>query len=178
MYDHGDRKYSPNTTVTKAATREAERRSADRHSFTASAEVVELASGARFSTRTTDLGPGGCFVDTMVPFPVGAQVKVAVRKDKTQFDTRGTVVYSQHGLGMGIAFDALDASQRAALDDWLMELTGARKVAAREVVQTPHNAASHRAENSATVVRLVRLMIGKGIITEAEGSSVLFDPVL
>ena len=148
MYDHGNKKQSRDTTPGKAATREAERRSADRHSFTASAEVVELASGARFSTRTTDLGPGGCFVDTMVPFPVGAQVKVAVRKDQTQFDTCGTVVYSQHGLGMGIAFDELDASQRAALDEWLMELTGARKVAVREVAHVPeasHNAArGHR----------------------------------
>ena len=183
MYDHGSKKHSRDTTLTKAATREAERRSADRHCFTASAEVVELGSGARFSTRTTDLGPGGCFVDTMVPFPVGAQVKVAVRKDKTEFDTRGTVVYSQHGLGMGIAFDALDSSQRAALDEWLLELTGARKVATREVAQASHNVArhtstSHSGDNSAAVVRLVRLMIGKGIITEAEGSSVLFDPVL
>lgn len=183
MYDHGSKKHSRDTTLTKAATREAERRTADRHSFTASAEVVELGSGARFSTRTTDLGPGGCFVDTMVPFPVGAQVKVAVRKDQTQFDTCGTVVYSQHGLGMGIAFDALDSSQRAALDDWLMELTGARKVAVRAVVQTPqdvarYKTAGHPGDNSAAVVRLVRLMIGKGIITEAEGSSVLFDPVL
>jgi hypothetical protein len=183
MYDHGNKKHSRDTTLTKSATREAERRSADRHCFTASAEVVELASGARFSTRTTDLGPGGCFVDTMVPFPVGAQVKVAVRKDKTQFDTCGTVVYSQHGLGMGIAFDELDASQRAALDDWLMELTGARKVAVREVVQASQSVARHAtpsrsADSSAAVVRLVRLMIEKRIITDAEGSSVLLDPVL
>lgn len=181
MYDHGNKKHPRDTAHTKSATREAERRSADRHSFTASAEVVELGSGARFSTRTTDLGPGGCFVDTMVPFPVGAHVKVAVRKDQTQFDTKGTVVYSQHGLGMGIAFDELDASQRAALDDWLLELTGARKVAVRDVVQAPqafHNTARHSADKSAALVRLVRLMIGKGIITEAEGSSVLFDPVL
>lgn len=186
MYDHGGKKHSRDIAHSKAATREAERRSADRHSFTASAEVVELGSGARFSTRTTDLGPGGCFVETMVPFPVGAQVKVAVRKDKTQFDTCGTVVYSQHGLGMGIAFDALDSSQRAALDEWLMELTGARKVATREVAQASqtshnvarHSVAGHTSNNSAAVARLVRLMIEKRIITDAEGSSVLLDPVL
>ncbi len=178
MYDHGNKKHPRDATGGKAATGEAERRNADRHSFTASAEVIELGSGARFSTRTTDLGPGGCFVDTMVPFPVGAQVKVAVSKDETQFDTRGTVVYSQHGLGMGIAFDALDSSQRASLDNWLMELTGARKVAAREVAQPSRDGASHTAGNSAAVVRLVRLMIGKGILTEAEGSSILFDPLL
>ena len=178
MYDHGNKKHPRDTTGGKSATSEGERRNADRHSFTASAEVIELGSGARFSTRTTDLGPGGCFVDTMVPFPVGAQVKVAVRKGETQFDTRGTVVYSQHGLGMGIAFDALDAFQRAALDDWLTELTVGRKVASREIAQPSREEASHAPGNSAALVRLVRLMIGKGILTEAEGSSVLFDPVL
>lgn len=180
MYDHGNKKH-PHTTHTKATTGEAERRSADRHSFTASAEVIEIGSGARFSTRTTDLGPGGCFVDTMVPFPVGAQVKVAVRKNETEFNTLGTVVYSQHGLGMGIAFDALNPSQRTALDNWLMELTGARKVASREVAShASHDASRHTAtaSHSTAVVRLVRLMIGKGIITEAEGASILFDPVL
>ncbi len=178
MYDHGNQKHPRDTTGGKATTSEVERRNADRHFFTASAEVIELGSGARFSTRTTDLGPGGCFVDTMVPFPVGAQVKVAVRKNDTQFDTRGTVVYSQHGLGMGIAFEALDAIQRAALDNWLMELTGTRKGTSVEVVQPAREGAAPSAGNSAALVRLVRLMIGKGILTEAEGSSVLFDPML
>ena len=79
---------------------------------------------------------------------------------------------------MGIAFDALDTTQRAALDNWLMELTGARKVASREAVQTAREGSTPMAGNSAALVRLVRLMIGKGILTEAEGSSILFDPVL
>jgi len=101
MYDHGQKKYSRDDLSGKSAsTGEADRRNADRHVFTASAEVVELSSGARFSTRTTDLGPGGCFVDTMLPFPVGAKVRVNVQKGKTQFETGGVVVYSQTGLGM------------------------------------------------------------------------------
>ena len=43
---------------------------------TDAAEVIELHSGARFSTRTMDLGPGGCFVDTTVPFPVEIDLSV------------------------------------------------------------------------------------------------------
>jgi hypothetical protein len=98
MYDHGQKSGSRGKAV---GTADSDRRNTDRHSFTASAEVVELSSGAKFSARTTDLGPGGCFVDTMVPFPVGANVRVNVRKGKTQFDTPGMVVYSQAGLGWG-----------------------------------------------------------------------------
>src|ERR1700730_7817907 len=94
---------------------EAERRIAERHMFTAGAEVIELKSGARFSTRTTDLGPGGCFVDTVCPFPVGSKVRVTLQKSKTTFQTAGTVVYSQMGLGMGIGFEDHDESQRVAL---------------------------------------------------------------
>lgn len=178
MYDHGNKKHPDKNFGGKAATTEAERRTGNRHSFTASADVTELSSGARFSTRTTDLGPGGCFIDTLVPFPVGAQVQVSVHKGETKFVTGGAVVYSQHGLGMGIAFDALDASQREALDNWLMDLTGARKEAFQEIAQSSRNGASHTRDNSAAVVRLIRLMIGKGIITESEGSSILHDPVI
>jgi len=57
MYEHGSKK-NPREVDGGKATSAAERRNADRHTFTASAEVVELSSGARFSTRTTDLGPG------------------------------------------------------------------------------------------------------------------------
>src|ERR1700691_5622663 len=109
MYEHGPKKQSGPLAASKhSSVKEAERRGTDRHSFSASADVIELSSGARFSTRTTDLGPGGCFVDTMTPFPVGAKVRVTVKKAKTDFQTEGTVVYSQTGLGMGIAFAELN----------------------------------------------------------------------
>src|SRR5580658_8171774 len=114
MYEQGSKGVSRDKPGAKASPEEADRRIGDRHIFTASAEVVELGSGARFSTRTTDLGPGGCFVDTMVPFPVGANVRVKVHKGKTQFESGGVVVYSQAGLGMGIAFDSMEPQQREA----------------------------------------------------------------
>ncbi|HXQ26195.1 MAG TPA: PilZ domain-containing protein [Candidatus Acidoferrales bacterium] len=179
MYDHGQKKYSRDEVAGKAtSTGEAERRNADRHVFTASAEVVEVGSGARFSTRTTDLGPGGCFVDTMLPFPVGAKVRVTVQKGKTQFETGGTVVYSQTGLGMGIAFDTLEGQQRQALETWLRELTGGRHILFPENTRGPEGSASVRGIDHAALVRLVQLLVGKGMLTEAEGASVLFDPLM
>lgn len=179
MYEDGPKKNSLEQMGGKpASTKETDRRGADRHIFTASAEVVELSSGARFSTRTTDLGPGGCFVDTLVPFPVGAKVHVSVRKGKTQFETGGVVVYSQPGLGMGIEFDALAPSQRLALDRWLRELTGGRIVANSEAAPAARGSVQTGSPDHAALVRLVQLMISKGILTAAEGASVLYDPVL
>lgn len=163
---------------------EMERRIAERHMFTASAEVVESVSGARFCTRTTDLGPGGCFVDTTVPFPVGSKLRIMLQKGKNTVQTAGTVVYSQVGLGMGIAFDDDDAEQRLALVEWLAEITGDRQQIAQEIARMPqpastgHHPGHQRGPEWTSLVRLVRLMIGKGILTEAEGTSVLHDPVL
>src|SRR5215471_17848797 len=98
MYDHA--KYGRKSKSGGGAG-EADRRGGDRHLLIASAEIVELSSGARFSTRTTDLGPGGCFVDTLTPFPVGSKVRVTVFRADTKFESEGKVVYSQPGLGMG-----------------------------------------------------------------------------
>jgi PilZ domain len=176
MYDGHPHKSAAKHSTTK----EAERRGNDRHAITASAEVVELGSGAKFSTRTTDLGPGGCFVDTMVPFSVGANVRVKVHKGKTQFETSGVVVYSQTGLGMGIAFSTMEESQRSALDQWLAELTG-EKQAAHHHFDSGYSGGApleNRPGDKTGLVRLVRLMISKGILTEAEGASVLIDPLL
>jgi hypothetical protein len=159
-------------------TTEADRRGTGRHTVTASAEVIELSSGARFSTRTTDLGPGGCFVDTMVPFPVGANVRLKVQKGKSQFETGGLVVYSQAGLGMGIAFSDMAPSQRSALDAWLVELTGEKQLAAHEFSYASAESKGDRPVEKAALARLVRLMISKGLLTEAEGASILVDPLL
>jgi hypothetical protein len=179
MHEHGNKKHlAVESSGNSTAVKEAERRGTERHMFTAAADVRELSSGARFSTRTTDLGPGGCFVDTTNPFPVGSKLQLDLHKGKSHFETPGTVVYSQNGLGMGVAFDDLDAAQRTALANWLSEVTGER-VVVREAAQQPKRASDfQRRTESPALVRLVRLMIGKGMLTEAEGASVLHDPVL
>jgi len=156
---------------------ETERRGNARHTFTAAAEVVELRSGARFSTRTTDLGPGGCFVDTVCPLSVGCKVRVTLQRGKTSFQTGGTVVYSQMGLGMGISFEDHNETQRLALGEWLANITGDCQILP-EIVRTAMPTGIQRGPERTSLVRLVHLMIGKGVLTEAEGTSVLLDPLL
>lgn len=160
-----------------SSTLEADRRSANRQIFTATAEVVEFLSGARFSTRTMDLGPGGCFVDTLNPFPVGSKVHVKLSNGKSSFETGGLVVYSQNGLGMGIAFTNLSAGQQVALTAWLSGSAVGRE-AAPDMPVKPKNMAPNQGADRATIVRLVRLLIGKGLLTESEGTSVLHEPLI
>lgn len=167
----------PDAIGKAAGVLETERRGNARHMFTAAAEVVELRSGARFSMRTTDLGPGGCFVDTVCPLSVGSKVRVTLQKAKTTFQTAGTVVYSQMGLGMGISFEDHNETQRMALGEWLADITGDCQII-HEIVRMPTPPGSHRGPESTTLVRLIHLMVSKGILTEAEGTSVLLDPIL
>jgi hypothetical protein len=154
-----------------------ERRSGGRHTFTASADVVEIGSGARFSTRMTDLSHGGCFVDTMVPFPVGAKVRVKVYEGKREFDTEGIVVYSQYGLGMGVAFGSLDPQRSKALDEWIQELSGERESSQADLARSAGPASRIAADENTRVIKLVQLLIGKGLITETEGASILNTPL-
>jgi len=179
MHEYGHKKHvGAASSANSTSVAESERRGTERHMITAGVDVRELSSGARFSTRTTDLGPGGCFVDTANPFPVGSKLQLTLHKGKSSFETAGTVVYSQNGLGMGVAFDESDDAQHAALAKWLSEVTG-ECVVVRDPVQVQKRASDfQRRAESPALVRLVRLMISKGILTEAEGASVLHDPVL
>lgn len=175
MHESKKRTYAA-TNHPAIALQDDERRTGNRHLFTASADVLDVASGARFSARTTDLGPGGCFVDTLVPFPVGARVRVSVRKAKRQFLTEGVVVYSQHGLGMGIAFSDLNAKQREELNTWIVELAGARFNAAEPARAKTEQFRSETPR--AAMMRLVQMLVSKGLLSEAEAASVFFDPVM
>jgi hypothetical protein len=159
-----------------APVQESDRRGADRVPFTITADIVELSSGARFTARTTDVSPGGCFVDTKIPVPVGTSVRVTLNHGKMAFETGGAVVYSQCGLGMGISFQDLSPQRSQELAAWILELTGDQPLAADAGAQK--SGAPAASADRAMLVRLVRLLIEKRILTEAEGTSVLQDPLL
>ncbi|HKF51052.1 MAG TPA: PilZ domain-containing protein [Candidatus Acidoferrales bacterium] len=158
-------------------TMEAERRNAIRYQLTVTAEVVEIKSGTRFSTRTTDLGPGGCFVDTLMPLPVSSDVNIRLHKDNMSFEANGTVTFSQAGLGMGIAFSEMAPEKQAAFDAWLAEL-----IMVRPVTFETHRPAGRgtlgKDKGSALTQRLIRLMVKRNLISEAEATALLEDPLL
>lgn len=156
---------------------EAERRNAIRYQLTVSAEVVEIKSGTRFSTRTTDLGPGGCFADTLMPLPVGSDVNVRLHKDNMSFEANGTVTFSQAGLGMGIAFGELAPEKQAAFDAWLAEMTMVRP-ATFETHRAAGRGTPGKDKGSALTQRLIRLLVKRNLITETEAAALLEDPLL
>ena len=100
----------------------AKRRSVRRCPLVASAEVTELGSGAQLKARTSELGVGGCYIDTLNPFPHGTLIQLRILRDNGLFETQAKVVYSDVRFGMGLAFTEMTADQRSLLESWLAEL--------------------------------------------------------
>src|SRR5271168_2393390 len=100
----------------------ADRREAARYALILSAEVVELASAAVLSARSSDVSRTGCYIDTLNPVPVGSHVKVQLRRADVVFETSARVVYVCPGLGMGVHWGTNPTPEKLViLDRWLME---------------------------------------------------------
>ncbi len=183
MYDHGKKQYIRDNVKASSEKQppvknQTERRTGDRQTFIAIADIIDIASGARFSTRTTDLGPGGCFVDTLVPFEAGAKVRVHIRKGTSEFKTTGLVIYSQSGLGMGIAFDRILPEQRRELEAWVGEQANDRHVQAHGSLNAPKSPPPADNADRTALLRLLELLIRKGMLTQAEAETVVRDSTL
>jgi hypothetical protein len=157
---------------TRFSSEEIDRRLDLRHQFTTEATVTEETSRARMSTRTADIGRGGCFVDTLVPLPVASNVRVILFRGKETLEAPGTVVYSQSGLGMGIAFGDLSPEQTAMLERWLSALSAPHDQPADTHSAKPKHEEPHPSDDS-VAVRLIYLLVGKGLLTESDAASLL-----
>jgi hypothetical protein len=74
----------------------------------------ERGSGAHMQTSATDISGRGCYVETLLPFPLGTAVQITFWMDSEKVRTVGMVRTSDPGVGMGIEFVGLDeaAQQR------------------------------------------------------------------
>jgi hypothetical protein len=157
-----------------------ERRTTARYPFTATCDATEPKSHAKIIGRTSDLGRGGCFIDTIGPFPVGTVLVVRINREQQTLTVEGKVAFAQPGMGMGIAFTKAAPDQQALLDEWIAELSGEPIVKAEpapEAVPAPvpsGNGASG-GENQALFAlnELVLLLLQKGVLTPTEGKSLL-----
>jgi len=102
----------------------AKQRSVRRCPLVASAEVTELRSGTLLSARTSELGLGGCYVDSLNPFPEGTLVGLRILRDQGVLETKAKVVYCDPRFGMGLAFTDMTPDQRSLLEAWLAEIVG------------------------------------------------------
>ena len=100
----------------------ADRRESPRYALILVAEVVEIASRATLTARSSDVSRTGCYIDTLNPVPMGSQVKVQLRSGDAVFEAEARVAYVCPGLGMGLHWGANVAAEKMALlDRWLAE---------------------------------------------------------
>ncbi|HEX9223374.1 MAG TPA: PilZ domain-containing protein [Candidatus Acidoferrales bacterium] len=99
-----------------------EKRGAPRYPLIASADVIEVETGASFSARTSDISRTGCYIDMLNPSPQGTQIRVIIKNSDDVFEATARVVFTVPGLGMGIAFLRVAPQHEAVLTKWIAEL--------------------------------------------------------
>jgi hypothetical protein len=153
-----------------------ERRATPRYAFSASAEAVNVHADTRLSGRVSDLGRGGCFVDTINPFPVGAEIKIRIVKDNLSFLALGKVLYATDGFGMGLGFTKVEPEKQTILNAWLAELSGESprelKTLDDDLFEKP-TAASSGNELRNVLNELIVTLIRKNVLTDPEGKALL-----
>lgn len=159
----------------------SERRRSTRYPFVATAEVVEPQSFTKVTGRTSDLGRGGCFIDTMSPFPEATIVRVKLSLEQRTFEAQAKVVYSMSGMGMGLAFMRMQPDQQKVLEGWIGMLSGkttleplAYQPETKEPPPpstTPDPPADF--EPRFVLNELIITLMRKRVLSEAEGKSLL-----
>jgi PilZ domain len=164
-------KLPPSTSKT---TEGVERRQSCRYPFTAAAEVVELRSQTRVIGRSSDLGSGGCYIDTLAPVAVGTVVRVRLEHGQHHFEAVATVSYAHLSMGMGLAFTQIDPENQALLQKWVGELSG------ELLPDQPLPAASGEPDRLSEILNLqhvlnelISMMIRKKVIDQNEGAGLL-----
>ena len=148
-----------------------ENRTQVRFPFTAAAEICELHSQARLAARCSDLSSGGCYIDTISPFPVGTAVRVRLERDPRGYEAKAVVAYAHVSMGMGLAFTEIQGEHQDVLRSWIAELSGEPTEAPAISMAAAEPASQSEADANLRLVlhELITLLVRKKIITENEG---------
>src|SRR5216684_2426348 len=79
-----------------------DKRGAPRYPLIASADVIEVETGASFSAQTSDISRTGCYIDMLNPSPQGTQLRVIIKNSDDVFEATARVVFTVPGLGMAL----------------------------------------------------------------------------
>lgn len=134
-----------------------------------------MQADTRLNGRISDLSRGGCYVDTINPFPVGADVKIRIVRGNASFVADSRVTYAAPGMGMGLAFTRIEPERMQMLEQWLKESRGesSREATALEEDVEVHADAASGSEPKYVLNELILTLIRKRVLTESEGNLLL-----
>lgn len=71
--------------------------------------------GSHMRTKSADISGRGCYVETMLPLPVGKVLSITLWLDAQRVTTSAVVRSCDGGVGMGIEFNGLDEATQERL---------------------------------------------------------------
>jgi hypothetical protein len=154
-----------------ASTAPSERRCATRSPFIAPVEMFEMRTGSRIQARTSDLSPQGCYVDTLNPLALGSAVRLQIHRAGLILDVLANVSSRHVGSGMGLEFEEITAPQKVVLESWLGELG----LPPRAVFDNPFSQPNKSTLDGDCAVRLVQILLRKGVLSQSEATEVLSE---
>ena len=171
-------------TLEQAAANIRERRTGPRYSFAASAEVVEPQTNSRMPGRASDIDRGGCFIDTLNPFPAGTALMLRLSNENQSFRAQAEVAYVLTGMGMGLSFTIAEAEQLRTLEGWIAGLADPLALNRTKPQSYQHPAArrerlgearASESEPPSVLKSLIRKLVEKRILSHIEGAALVDD---
>ena len=104
----------------------AERRRAPRFDCKASIEVHLESSGSPVRGNLADISLGGCYIEMMIPLPVGTQLNLVIWLEAGKATTPGLVTSSHAGFGVGVKFIGMSKPDRQILERYLAQQASLR----------------------------------------------------
>jgi PilZ domain len=158
------------------------RRSQNRKPFIASVLVFEPKSETRLRARTADLGPEGCFIDTLNPFAPGTMLKLRIDKGGASLETWAKVVYSLSSMGMGMVFHFVTPEQLWVVYEWLGDATDDLLLPevslppAEEEIPAAGSSSNQKTKKDihcGALGQLISELMTRGLISREKGSAIL-----
>jgi hypothetical protein len=81
--------------------------------------LPERAGNVLMRTQSTDVSGRGCYVETLLPLPLGTALNITFWIDSEKITTSGIVKACDGGVGMGIEFTGLDDATQERLQRFL-----------------------------------------------------------
>jgi hypothetical protein len=161
----------------QATAEQIEKRRHTRFPVSVSAEVIETKTRARVTGRASDLGVGGCYIDTLSTFAEGTQVEVLLHWEGRTLHCHALVTYAVTGrsIGMGLAFTGTAMGQESTLLDWMRGLggdprAGSQEKAEPETTAEPEPELAKPAGLKGVVQELIDLLAEKRLLTDSEAA--------
>jgi hypothetical protein len=147
----------------------------DRFPFSAMVVATDLGSGTQLSGKTLDMGMGGCYVESLDPFPIGTALKILLTKEETEFEALASVVSSKVGMGMGVEFISAAPVQFRIFRGWLDELMGKSPREQNKQERFAENAEREVRDlrQDSTLMELLIVLMGKGVLSDSEGKALI-----